>query len=97
LPRVTRVSDFRLNAISQNVEYPLRQRRSIVPIPPNLHFGEAKRPCCCTIGAKGDFEREIILAAGQPAFEARSRYELGTLWHEVIVRWLRDPRRKKIK
>lgn len=67
-----------LNAIGQNIGHPFRQWRPIMAPAPDRHYRNTKRARCCGVTPKGNFEHKIILAAGQPAFEARRGYRIET-------------------
>jgi hypothetical protein len=62
-----------------------------VPPAPYRHFRNTERARRRSVAAKGHFEREVMLTAGEPTFEARWSYCLGTRWHGACQRWLCDP------
>lgn len=72
--RLVRLGYLGLYKIGKQLSDPSRERCSVVPPAPHSHFGNAKRPRCRCVAAKGYFEREVMSPAGETAFEARWRY-----------------------
>ena len=55
---------------------------------------DLEESCRRCIATESHFEQQIVLAAGEPALEARWRYRTETIWHGELKRYLHCPRRQ---
>jgi len=86
-----RFGHLALDEIGKFFHHPFGKGCSVVAPTPDGHFTDSEEPRRRCVAAKHDSEQKIMLAAGEPAFEARSSYDFGTRWHDDRLVWLCGP------
>jgi hypothetical protein len=86
-----RFGHLELDEIGKFVHDPFWKGCSVVAPTPDGHAADSKEFCRRCVAAEDYFKHEIMPAAGQSRFEARSGYWFGTRWHDVRLAWLCGP------